>query len=340
MYGEVPPENLYGRGFTIWSRAIEDIPRSPDNFKDVDIVIYGNVRRQRTVDWRVLVNNREFAPKVIYLDGNDDNNIDPEFRPCYKRELHELRAGVFPIGFSIPDRLVRDVNIHQKTQLFQASNQDPELTKHASAYDFKAPEFRREGSYVFSEEREYYDDLARSHFGITMKKAGWDCMRHYEILAAGTLVMFKHFDDKPTLCAPRCPHFLTYSNNDELMSKVHALLPMGHPSEEYHQILAAQRQWLTEHATSSSQARRLIEHVRGLPASQSAFKPLGAAMRGWKLVQLFLYLVKEQLIFNGVLLKRRNPKLDELYRGILNQFPIIRRYVSTSLHRERPSSPE
>lgn len=36
------------------------------------------------------------------------------------------------------------------------------------------------------DEHRYYDDYSRSYFAVTRRKGGWDCMRHYEILAAGT----------------------------------------------------------------------------------------------------------------------------------------------------------
>lgn len=40
-------------------------------------------------------------------------------------------------------------------------------------------------TYIFENEEEYYNDYKKSLFAITRKKGGWDCMRHYEILACG-----------------------------------------------------------------------------------------------------------------------------------------------------------
>lgn len=45
-------------------------------------------------------------------------------------------------------------------------------------------------TYVFSEEKDYYADYQKSYFAYTWKKAGWDCMRHYEILANGCIPYF------------------------------------------------------------------------------------------------------------------------------------------------------
>jgi len=52
-------------------------------------------------------------------------------------------------------------------------------------------------TYIFTNEVDYYNDYKKSLFAITCKKAGWDCMRHYEILANGCIPLFKDID--------RCP---------------------------------------------------------------------------------------------------------------------------------------
>ena len=43
---------------------------------------------------------------------------------------------------------------------------------------------------------------ARSRFGVTAKRAGWDALRHYEIAAAGAVPCFRDLDRKPATCAP------------------------------------------------------------------------------------------------------------------------------------------
>ncbi len=45
-------------------------------------------------------------------------------------------------------------------------------------------------TYKYTEEEEYYRDYRRSYFAITQKKGGWDCLRHYEILACGCIPYF------------------------------------------------------------------------------------------------------------------------------------------------------
>jgi hypothetical protein len=43
----------------------------------------------------------------------------------------------------------------------------------------------RTGTYVYDDERAYLRQYAESYFAVSMRKSGWDCPRHYEILAAG-----------------------------------------------------------------------------------------------------------------------------------------------------------
>jgi hypothetical protein len=338
MYGEVPAKYLYGRGFTIWSKPLKDIRRSPANFLDIDLVIYSNVRRQRAIDWRVLVKDAKTPPRVVYLDGNDDRDIEPGLHPYYKRELESAQEGVFPISFSIPKRHVRSIDLEAKTQLFQSNNQDPEINEQAIVSDFQNREFRRESSYVFSNEKDYYDDLARSYFGLSMKKAGWDCMRHYEILAAGSVLLFKNLKHKPTACAPHCPHFLNYSSKEDLMQIVKALLPNGKPNDQYRQVLNAQRSWLLENGTAEAHARNLVGHIREFVQPLHSERPLGADERVGKLIQLYTNTAKEALLFNAMLFKKKHPLMERIYRHALVSTPAIRRFVSSRLLHEKPIS--
>ena len=51
--------------------------------------------------------------------------------------------------------------------------------------------------YPFSLEEEYDNDYAASYYAFTMKKGGWDCMRHWEILASGTVPYFSNLEHLP-----------------------------------------------------------------------------------------------------------------------------------------------
>ena len=57
-------------------------------------------------------------------------------------------------------------------------------------------------SHVFEREADYYRDLQASRFGITTKRTGWDCLRHYEIAANGAVPCFRDLDRKPPPLRP------------------------------------------------------------------------------------------------------------------------------------------
>ncbi len=85
---------------------------------------------------------------------------------------------LYPISFSIPAcKIVAEVP--EKTQML------------AKIIPGKSE------TYIYKTEAEYYQDYKNSIFGITHKKGGWDCMRHYEILANGCIPYFTDLESCP-----------------------------------------------------------------------------------------------------------------------------------------------
>ena len=90
---------------------------------------------------------------------------------------------LYPISFSIPESKIVDL-IPSKIKVL--SNIIPGQ------------------SYTYNEESEYYNEYKSSIFAITTKKGGWDCMRHYEILANGCIPVFPNIEQ----CPPNTMTFL------------------------------------------------------------------------------------------------------------------------------------
>ena len=83
-----------------------------------------------------------------------------------------------PITFSIPkEKICKKYNV--KTKIL--SNLIPGNTS----------------TYIYNNEEEYYNEYKKSYFAITTKKAGWDCMRHYEIIANGCIPYFLNIEKCP-----------------------------------------------------------------------------------------------------------------------------------------------
>jgi hypothetical protein len=65
--------------------------------------------------------------------------------------------------------------------------------------------------YSFETEDEYYRHYASCYFAVTREKAGWDCMRHYEILASGCVPYFLDLENCPKDTMFRLPKKLLMS---------------------------------------------------------------------------------------------------------------------------------
>jgi len=67
-------------------------------------------------------------------------------------------------------------------------------------------------TYTYDNENDYYNEYKQSLFAITTKKAGWDCMRHYEILANGCIPHFPNIEDCPVNTLKIMKHLLIEGN--------------------------------------------------------------------------------------------------------------------------------
>ena len=93
-----------------------------------------------------------------------------------------LQAAIYPIQFSIPEEKIVSA-IPLKKRAF-------------------APLIPGVGeTYIYQTEQHYYQDYRNSYYAVTCKKGGWDCLRHYEILACGCIPYFVDLDqcDEETL---------------------------------------------------------------------------------------------------------------------------------------------
>jgi hypothetical protein len=68
-------------------------------------------------------------------------------------------------------------------------------------------------TYIYNTEEEYYNEYRKSYFAITTKKGGWDCMRHYEILANGCIPYFPDIEHCPINTMALLPKTLLLEGN-------------------------------------------------------------------------------------------------------------------------------
>ena len=181
---EFEEKRFWGKGFTIKnilknfsSIDREDIKQKIKN-KHFDLVIYGSIRRSDLFFDDIVKYNNKF----IFIDGEDDNHIATKYSNqglYFKRELLSKDRRVKPISFAIPKyKILKEIDYHPKNIL--------------------APLIPgRLNTYIYNNENSYYEMYKKSIFALTYKKAGWDCLRHYEILMNGCIPLFLNIENCP-----------------------------------------------------------------------------------------------------------------------------------------------
>jgi hypothetical protein len=194
---------------------------------------------------KLLTFKREWTPKTLQYRS---------YLLLPKRVCNVLykQMPLCKISFSIPEvKIVRQLN--NKEKLFPAHIVDIEIADKLN---------RHSKGYVFANEEEYYQDLRISRFGISTMRAGWDCMRHYEIAANGTVICFKDLKRKPEMCAPHdlTPGFncISYESYGDLMLQIDNL-----SSDEYEKIRANSIMWVKS-KTTKVVAMNLLHQVKSI----------------------------------------------------------------------------
>jgi hypothetical protein len=180
--GKIPSQHLWGGMTTFWLIGDNNIDRTniEEKIKDryYDLIIYGAIKRCK--DYYDLVSQHYPTNKVILIDGNDETELDPLYHKhlYFKRELVEEHKNLLPITFGIPTSKLAIPNTNKTQEYATCIPGQPE-------------------TYAFKSEQPYYEDYQKSYYGVTMKKAGWDCMRHYEILGNYCIPYFVGLEDCP-----------------------------------------------------------------------------------------------------------------------------------------------
>ena len=285
---EVVKRQVRGGGFTLYG-LLDDFEVCRHNLYwriaqgEFDLVIFGDIYR----DFGVFI---QLAPmldlkKTAVLDGADAESMYPYagrwwrhprhwFLPranrffYFKRELTPrtlhyrfyclcpeglckwLRPprNIRPIAFSIPTEMVL-TQCPPKQKQFAAHIVDPEVAKHVPGSSIIPP---------FSSQAEYYRDLQESRFGITMKRAGWDCLRHYELAANGCVLCFRDLDRKPATCAPHGlskENCIVYHDYNDLQRQIGSI-----SDARYEQLQAATLRWAEEN-TTIARAKQLLHTI-------------------------------------------------------------------------------
>ena len=180
--GRIHPQHLWGGMTAFWLIGENNIDRTniEEKIKDkyYDLIIYGAIKRCK--NYYDLVSQIYPADKIILIDGNDESELDPLYHKhlYFKRELTENHPNLLPVTFAIPTCKLAQPNANKTQEFATCVPGQPE-------------------TYIFKDEKPYYEDYQKSYYGVTMKKAGWDAMRHYEILGNYCMPYFIGLEDCP-----------------------------------------------------------------------------------------------------------------------------------------------
>lgn len=179
---KIHSKHLWGGMTTFWLIGENKIDRTniEEKIKDkyYDLIIYGAIKRCK--DYYPLVSKYYPNDKVILIDGNDETELDPLYYKhlYFKRELVDKHPNLLPITFGIPTCKLSNTPLNKTQEYATCIPGQPE-------------------TYIFKDEKSYYEDYQKSYYGVTIKKAGWDCMRHYEILGNYCMPYFIGLEDCP-----------------------------------------------------------------------------------------------------------------------------------------------
>jgi hypothetical protein len=294
VYRTFPVEkrgSVYGRGFSAFFDLPElDVDRGSIEERvragAFDLIVFADIWRldQQFARWR-----RWLQPETtVLVDGHDSPNVYPHAGLWWKNPrawrlpradvgfLYFKREWTEDSRFNVWHRLVpREMRRHLPTYrgLRRTSFSFIE-SKIVTAPPAKTKDFARHivdpevaaavpGSatrYAFDSEGDYYADLQSARFGITTRRSGWDCMRHYEIAANGAVPCFRALEGKPDNCAPHGlvpgENCLSYRSAAELTRAIAQI-----DSTRYAQLQAAALAWVRTKTTTAI-ARDLIDAWR------------------------------------------------------------------------------
>lgn len=200
---------LYRRGFSVGNIIEENrINLDRSNLEDkisqkyFDLIIYGSI--WKCDDYYDLVCQHYDFNNIIMLDGEDHSYINTKYKKglYFKKELltyyninekfEAYPLNVFPISLSIPESKFMKINVNKS--YFESSLSNDKSLQHINEID-------------------YYNDYNNSYFSYTSKNMGWDCFKHYEILAAGCLPFFNNYEYCPKYILTNWPSRLQYDVN-------------------------------------------------------------------------------------------------------------------------------
>ena len=240
---------IVGRGFTMYGMLADH---------DVDRTDIENKIRTGYFDLVVmmpwypspllgLILEHTPSSKIAWLDGYDRQDMLGEYvgrGRYFKRELGTHPTSIIhPINFAFPKEKI----------------QSP-IEKTRSVAHCVAGEPH---TYIYRAESDYYHGYNESLVGITMKKEGWDCMRHYEILGSRSVPWFVDIAFCPRHTCTTMPKSLFLEVNRMINENGADAMLAGPLRDRYEEIRSTVHDHFVDNCTTETLAKYLLDTMAG-----------------------------------------------------------------------------
>ena len=240
-FSHVDAANMYGGGMTV-TRVIpdEEVDRSDIENKiknkHFEIIVWGSI--WRSDKYFELANKYYPKNRMALVDGEDHQMLHKFYKtgiPYFKRELANNALGnVFPISFALPT-----------CKVSFCANKIKDYAKISPLFSH---------TYVYKNESDYYSDYKESRFAFTDKKAGWDCMRHYEIMGNGCIPYFHDIE--------KCPGQTLHNFPKEICNKIKNKIRIYSAKHVYEKYSDEIQTWFLKNNTTEKLAEYLINTIK------------------------------------------------------------------------------
>jgi hypothetical protein len=126
-------------------------------------------------------------------------------------------------------------------------------------------------TYIYENEKDYYNEYQISYFAKTTKKGGWDCLRHYEIIANGCVPYFPNIEDCPEQTLYLFPKDLIIEGNILYKKFIDFNITNSNIIDsniidtvimlEYNNLIKKLLSYLKQHLTTTSVAKYILNKI-------------------------------------------------------------------------------
>lgn len=125
-------------------------------------------------------------------------------------------------------------------------------------------------SYQFDDSSSYLENYGGAYFGKTTKRAGWDCLRHYEILSQGTIPYFPDLHLCPGKTMVPFPKHMILELNEKYYEKSFEQL-QKESSSHLHNTMNSLLSYTKENLTTEKSVESMLERAGNTKAKEILF---------------------------------------------------------------------